>query len=176
MSNILNAADYAAKALHSLQLRLYNVYNNALSGLLNSIKALRAYEKLEHPPYVVTEISDKEAGVGLEFNLDVSNNFGDINNNINRYNASGLPEGLTINSSSGEISGVPTTVGSFDVTVTVSDETGRSVKDKFEIQVPGLRQNLSPNQAETRFVSGKYINIVTEPTHKPIRDSCTKSL
>ena len=44
MSNILNAADYAAKALHSLQLRLYNVYNNALSGLLNSIKALRAYE------------------------------------------------------------------------------------------------------------------------------------
>jgi len=23
---------------------------------------------------------------------------------------------------------------------------------------------------------GKYINIVTEPTHKPIRDSCTKSL
>ncbi|MBC6474492.1 MAG: hypothetical protein GDA48_18175 [Hormoscilla sp. GM102CHS1] len=50
-------------------------------------------------PHVVAEIPDKETFVGVEFNLDVSNNFGDLDNNINRYNASGLPEGLTINSS-----------------------------------------------------------------------------
>jgi len=105
---MLNAADYAVKTLYSLPRRLYN---NLLSALF------------PNRPYVVTEISDKEAVVGLGFNFDVSNNFGDLDNNINRYNASGLPEGLTINSSSGAISGTPTIDGSFDVTVTVSDKT-----------------------------------------------------
>ncbi|MBC6424708.1 MAG: hypothetical protein GDA38_27015 [Hormoscilla sp. SP12CHS1] len=50
-------------------------------------------EDFTNNPYVVTEISDDFALVGEEFNLNVSNNFGDINININRYNASGLPEG-----------------------------------------------------------------------------------
>ena len=46
-----------------------------------------------------------------------------------------MPKGLTINSSSGEISGTPTTDGIFNVTVTVSDTAGGSVEDEFEIEV-----------------------------------------
>jgi len=42
------------------------------------------------------------------------------------YGASGLPAGLSINTSSGLISGTPTTSGSKSVTVTVSDTTGAS--------------------------------------------------
>lgn len=39
------------------------------------------------------------------------------------FGASGLPPGVSINSSTGVISGVPTTIGSYDVTVTASDGT-----------------------------------------------------
>src|ERR1035441_4386058 len=42
------------------------------------------------------------------------------------YSATGLPAGLSINSSSGLITGTPTTAGSSSVTVTVKDTTGAS--------------------------------------------------
>ncbi|MBO1347337.1 MAG: putative Ig domain-containing protein [Hormoscilla sp. GUM202] len=120
--------------LGDLKLWMLYLYNNSLRGTIpNSINV--PFSSFHNPPYLETQIDDQEANVGEEFSFNVSDNFGDINNNINSYNASGLPEGLTINSSSGLIGGTPTTDGSFDVTVTVSDKTGRSVKDKFEIEV-----------------------------------------
>ena len=42
------------------------------------------------------------------------------------YSATGLPAGLSINSSTGLITGTPTTVGSSSVTVTATDTTGAS--------------------------------------------------
>jgi putative Ig domain-containing protein len=48
--------------------------------------------------------------------------------------AGALPDGLSLNSSTGEISGTPTTVGSSDFTVQVSDSTGTCDKD-FSINV-----------------------------------------
>ncbi len=42
------------------------------------------------------------------------------------YSASGLPTGLSINSSTGLISGTPTTAGTYTITVTVRDSTGAS--------------------------------------------------
>jgi serine/threonine-protein kinase len=48
-----------------------------------------------------------------------------------RYTAAGLPAGLLINSSSGLISGTPTTAGTFGVTVTVTDMTGASRPASF---------------------------------------------
>ncbi len=47
------------------------------------------------------------------------------------YSASGLPAGLSINSSSGLISGTPTTAGSSSVTVTLKDTTGASGSASF---------------------------------------------
>jgi len=47
------------------------------------------------------------------------------------YSATGLPAGLSINSSTGLISGTPTTTGSYNVTVTVSDTTGASGSTSF---------------------------------------------
>jgi len=42
------------------------------------------------------------------------------------YSASGLPAGMSINSSTGVISGTPTTAGTYSVTVTVTDLAGAS--------------------------------------------------
>ncbi|MBV9100330.1 MAG: putative Ig domain-containing protein [Candidatus Dormibacteraeota bacterium] len=47
------------------------------------------------------------------------------------YSASGLPAGLSINSSSGLISGTPTTIGTSSVTVSASDTTGASGSASF---------------------------------------------
>ncbi len=47
------------------------------------------------------------------------------------YSATGLPAGLSINSSSGLISGTPTTAGTSSVTVTAKDTTGASGSASF---------------------------------------------
>jgi hypothetical protein len=47
------------------------------------------------------------------------------------YTASGLPPGLSINSSSGLISGTPTSAGTYTVTVNASDTTGASGSTTF---------------------------------------------
>jgi O-glycosyl hydrolase len=47
------------------------------------------------------------------------------------YSAAGLPAGLSVNSSTGLISGTPTTAGTYNVTVTATDGTGASGSASF---------------------------------------------
>ncbi len=116
-------------------LQRLNLYNNSLSGTIpNSINALSADKKLENPPYVEIQIPDVNAFSSEKFNFNVSGNFGDLNNNISSYGANGLPDGLTINSTTGVISGIPTTEGSFTVTVTATDRAGgREAGEKMNL-------------------------------------------
>ena len=53
------------------------------------------------------------------------------------YSASGLPAGLSISSSSGLISGTPTTAGTSSVTVTATDTTGASGSASFTWTISG---------------------------------------
>ena len=65
------------------------------------------------------------------------------------YNASGLPAGLTINSSNGLISGTPNSVGNNTVFVTVSDATkNASAQFNWSITEPiGVFSNQVSNTA-----------------------------
>ncbi len=116
-------------------LELLNLENNQLTGSIpQGVLDLRAHKLLENPPYVKTEIPNFEFLLGNNLNLDISENFGDINDNINNYTATGLPGGVTINSQ-GVISGISTTTGIFTVTVTAIDQAESEVTDIFDIVI-----------------------------------------
>jgi hypothetical protein len=76
---------------------------------------------------------DGEAGDGLAVTVNIQAIDSDSAETLT-YSASGLPSGLTINSSNGEISGtLNATPGTSAVTVTVSDGTGASTTVRFDI-------------------------------------------
>ncbi|HEV3199439.1 MAG TPA: putative Ig domain-containing protein, partial [Bryobacteraceae bacterium] len=51
------------------------------------------------------------------------------------WSANGLPAGLTINASTGTISGTPTTAGNISFAITIADTVLASVSDRFSINV-----------------------------------------
>ncbi|AQW53544.1 peptidase M4 [Streptomyces hygroscopicus] len=64
------------------------------------------------------------------------------------YAADGLPAGLSIDSSTGLISGTPTTVGSSQVTVTVTDSAGKTGTASFTWTVNTSGGNVFENTAD----------------------------
>src|SRR6185436_2067821 len=52
-----------------------------------------------------------------------------------RWSAAGLPSGLTINATTGQIGGTPTAAGNFGVAITVTDNALANVSDRFTLNV-----------------------------------------
>jgi kumamolisin len=77
------------------------------------------------------------------------------------YSATGLPAGLSISSSSGLISGTPTTATSYSVTVTAKDTTSASGSASFTWTVNPARPTLTTTPRPTSVTLGK-----TAPTLK----------
>ncbi|MGB1252657.1 MAG: putative Ig domain-containing protein, partial [Candidatus Promineifilaceae bacterium] len=71
------------------------------------------------------------------------------------YAATGLPDGLTIDPNSGEVSGQVTTVASYETAVTVTDDAGESRSVSFTWQIDDLDSDDDgiPNATEQSFFS-----------------------
>ena len=72
----------------------------------------------------VTNPGNQTGSVGTPASLQI--HASDSDGGALTYGASGLPQGLTINDSTGLISGTPTTAGSYPVTVRATDASGPS--------------------------------------------------
>jgi uncharacterized protein YhjY with autotransporter beta-barrel domain len=68
---------------------------------------------------VITSAATASGTIGLAFSYQVT-----ASNNPTSYGATGLPAGLSINATSGLISGAPTVIGSFNANVSATNATG----------------------------------------------------
>ncbi|MFJ8636328.1 M4 family metallopeptidase [Streptomyces sp. NPDC093568] len=83
--------------------------------------------------------ADQISGVNQEVNLQLDAYTTNSGASLT-YEATGLPEGLSV-SPSGLISGTPTTLGTSDVTITVTDSTGATATDTFSWQIAYVYAN-----------------------------------
>src|SRR5881392_1229641 len=67
------------------------------------------------PPPVITSAITATGQVGVAFSYTIG-----ATNNPTSYNATGLPAGLTVNTTTGLISGTPTTAGAYTVTISAT--------------------------------------------------------
>ncbi|MFJ5208920.1 M4 family metallopeptidase [Streptomyces nigra] len=84
---------------------------------------------------VADQISGVNQEVGLQLDAYTTNSGASLT-----YEAEGLPEGLSI-SPTGLISGTPASLGTSDVTVTVTDSTGATASDTFTWQIAYVYSN-----------------------------------
>src|SRR5438128_1260104 len=71
------------------------------------------------PPPVITSATTATGQVGVAFSYQIT-----ATNNPTSYGATGLPAGLTVNTSTGLISGTPTTAGTYSVTISATNAGG----------------------------------------------------
>jgi len=90
-------------------------------------------------PALSTALSAQTASPGVAQSYNVSSNFTDPLGMGLTYTATGLPSWLSVNGTTGVISGtapVPTLPASYNVTVTAMDALGHSVSGTFTVTVP----------------------------------------
>ena len=90
---------------------------------------------------------------GTTMNLPISASDSDSSQTLT-YSASGLPAGLTINGTSGVISGSPTAVGSKSVTVTAKDTTGASASATFTWTISARSTSTAVSCAPSSITAG----------------------
>lgn len=116
----------------TLELRLYGSNGNQHIVLDNITWTGYSEQEPENLPVVTSETFNGTVGVSASFQIEATEN-------PESYEiASGtLPEGLTLNETTGVISGIPTTAGNSSVTVTATNEfgTGDAATISFEIAV-----------------------------------------
>jgi hypothetical protein len=107
--------------------------SSTTSGATMSVAYVAAYETTGSSTgntVTVTNPGSQTGTVGTAASLQV-NASDSASGQTLTYSATGLPAGLSINSSTGLISGTPTTAGTSDVTVTATDTTGASGSTSF---------------------------------------------
>ncbi|MFF5186004.1 M4 family metallopeptidase [Streptomyces sp. NPDC000345] len=123
MTSSTNYAGARTAALNAAA-ALYGSSSTQYAGVGNAFAGINVGSHITVPStgVTVTNPGSQSATVGTAVSLQISAS--STNSGSLTYAATGLPTGLSISSSTGLISGTPTTAGSYSTTVTVTDSTG----------------------------------------------------
>ncbi|OIJ63614.1 M4 family metallopeptidase [Streptomyces mangrovisoli] len=135
-----SSTDYAGARTATLQAAadLFGAYSDTYLAVAAAWAAIHVGDRIA-PGVNVAPIDDQISGVGQQVSLRTSAYTTHSGAGLT-YTATGLPDGLTIDDT-GLISGVPTTLGTSAVTVTVTDTTGASVSVAFTWRVANVFAN-----------------------------------
>ncbi|GGW15614.1 peptidase M4 [Streptomyces libani subsp. rufus] len=123
MTSSTNYAGARTAALNAAA-ALYGTNSTQYAGVGNAFAGINVGGHINPPSsgVTVTNPGSQSSTVGTAVSLQIQAS--STNSGALTYSASGLPAGLSINSSTGLISGTPTTAGTSSTTVTVKDSTG----------------------------------------------------
>ncbi|MEU9151795.1 M4 family metallopeptidase [Streptomyces sp. NPDC048417] len=129
-----SSTDYAGARTATLQAAadLFGAYSPSYLAVADAWAAINVGDRIALGVNVAP-IADQISGVGQAVSLQTDAYTTNSGAGLT-YTATGLPDGLTI-SDTGLISGTPTTLGTSDVTVTVTDDTGATATEHFSWQV-----------------------------------------
>ncbi|MER5720095.1 M4 family metallopeptidase [Streptomyces sp. NPDC002132] len=129
-----SSTDYAGARTATLQAAadLFGAYSPTYLAVADSWAAVNVGNRIALGVNVAP-VADQTSGVGQAVSLQVDAYTTNAGAAL-AYEASGLPDGLSI-SGTGLISGVPTTIGTSAVTVTVTDATGAKATLAFDWRV-----------------------------------------
>ncbi|MGW2959332.1 M4 family metallopeptidase [Streptomyces sp. NPDC001220] len=135
-----SSTDYAGARTATLQAAadLFGAYSPSYLAVADAWAAINVGNRIALGVNVAP-IADQISGVGQAVSLQTDAYTTNSGAGLT-YTATGLPDGLTI-SDTGLISGTPTTLGTSDVTVTVTDDTGASATRHFSWQVAYVYAN-----------------------------------
>ncbi|MFI6659182.1 M4 family metallopeptidase [Streptomyces sp. NPDC050523] len=130
MTSSTNYAGARTAALNAAA-ALYGTNSTQYAGVGNAFAGINVGSHITPPSsgVTVTNPGSQSSTVGTAASLQISAS--STNSGSLTYAASGLPTGLSINSSTGVISGTPTTAGTYSTTVTVTDSTGATGTASF---------------------------------------------
>ncbi|MET9908375.1 M4 family metallopeptidase [Streptomyces sp. NPDC006476] len=130
MTSSTNYAGARTAALNAAA-ALYGTGSTQYAGVGNAFAGINVGSHITVPTsgVTVTNPGSQSSTVGTAVSLQISAS--STNSGSLSYAASGLPTGLSINSSTGVISGTPTTAGTYSTTVTVTDSTGATGTASF---------------------------------------------
>ncbi|MGW2723554.1 M4 family metallopeptidase [Streptomyces sp. NPDC001492] len=130
MTSSTNYAGARTAALNAAA-ALYGTGSTQYAGVGNAFAGINVGSHITPPSsgVTVTNPGSQSSTVGTAVSLQISAS--STNSGSLTYAATGLPTGLSINSSTGVISGTPTTAGSYSTTVTVTDSTGATGTASF---------------------------------------------
>ncbi|WP_405884302.1 M4 family metallopeptidase [Streptomyces sp. NBC_01136] len=132
-SYMTSSTDYAGARTAALNAAtaLYGASSTQYAGVANAFAGINVGSHVTPPSsgVTVTNPGSQSSTVGTAVSLQVSAS--STNTGSLSYAATGLPTGLSINSSTGAITGTPTTAGTYSTTVTVTDSTGATGTASF---------------------------------------------
>ncbi|MFF8941436.1 M4 family metallopeptidase [Streptomyces sp. NPDC014864] len=130
MTSSTNYAGARTAALNAAA-ALYGTNSTQYAGVGNAFAGINVGGHITPPSsgVTVTNPGNQSSTVGTPVSLQIQAS--STNGGALTYSASGLPAGLSINSSTGLISGTPTTAGTSSTTVTAKDSTGATGTTSF---------------------------------------------